>query len=101
MAQKQNKDFIVELAERLAKDAGHPDIRAHKWELWEYVDPSQLDPKHYTGPEGHLWQLLLQNEATHQVVARIGFWDEEIDDCETDKQQVVTVRLQEAISKLG
>ena len=44
MTREENKKWIVEQVERLAREAGHGNVGFHSWELCEYVDPSELDP---------------------------------------------------------
>ncbi len=100
MAKEECKQYVGELAEQLAKEAGHSEIRVHKWEIWDIADTSELDPNQYTGPSGHLWQLVLEDGRIHQF-AKIGFSDREIDASKTEKKQEVVDRLREAISKLG
>lgn len=100
MAKEEYKAYIGQLAEQLAKEAGHADIRVHKWELCENVDPSELDQNKYTGPAGHLWQLVLEDQRIHQYT-NIGFSEREIDACKTNKKQAVMDRLHEAVGKLG
>ncbi len=100
MAKEECKQYVGELAEQLAKEAGHSEIRVHKWEIWDIADTSELDSNQYTGPAGHLWQLVLEDGRIRQF-AKIGFSDREIDGSKTDKKQEVVDRLREAIGKLG
>ena len=101
MAREENKKWIIERVERLAREAGHGDVRFEKWELCEYVDPSELDPNKYTGPAGEVWKLILKEELAEEPIASIGLTDKEIDGCKTHQSEAVSSRLQDAIGKLG
>ena len=101
MTREENKQWIVEQVERLAREAGHGDIRFHSWELCEYVDPSELDPNKYTGPAGEVWKLILTEELAQEPIAGIGLTEREIDGCKTDQSEAVSTRLHDAVSKLG
>ena len=59
MAREENKKWIIELVERLAREAGHGNVKFHSWEFCKYVDPIELDPNKYTGPAGEVWKLIL------------------------------------------
>ena len=100
MAKEECKQYVGELAEQLAKEVGHSELRVHKWEIGDVADTSELDSNQYTGPVGHLWQLVLEDGRIHQF-AKIGFSDREIYGSKTDKKQEVADRLREAISELG
>ncbi len=101
MTREENKKWIIELVERLAREAGHGDVRFHEWELCEYVDPSELDPNKYTGPAGQVWKLILKEESAEEPIASIGLTDKEIEGCKTHQSEVVSTRLHDAIGKLG
>ncbi len=72
MARKENKKWIIELVERLAREAGHGNVKFHSWKFYEYVDPSELDPNKYTGPAGEVWKLILAEEVAPEPIASIG-----------------------------
>ena len=101
MTREENKKWIIELVERLAREAGHGYVRFHEWELCEYVDRSELDPNKYTGPAGQVWKLILKEESAEEPIASIGLTDKEIEGCKTHQSEVVSTRLHDAIDKLG
>ena len=101
MAREENKQWIIEQVERLAREAGHGNVRFHSWELCRYVDPSELDPNKYTGPAGEVWKLILAEEIAKAPIASIGLTEKEIEGCKTHQSEVVSNRLHDAIGKLG
>jgi len=101
MTREENKQWIIEVVERLAREAGHGNVRFHEWEFCEYVDPSELDPNKYTGPAGQVWKLILKEETEEEPIASIGLTDKEIEGCKTHQSEIVSVRLHDAIGKLG
>ncbi len=101
MAREENKKWIIELVERLAREAGHGNVIFHSWELCEYVDPSELDPNKYTGPAGEVLKLALKEELAEEPIASIGLTEKEIDGCKTHQSEAVSTRLHDAVVKLG
>ncbi len=101
MTREENKTWIIEQVERLAREAGHGNVQFHSWELCEYVDPSELDPNKYTGPGGEVWKLMLKEETAEEPIAVIGLTEKEIDGCKTHQSEAVSTRLHDAIGKLG
>ncbi len=101
MAREENKKWIIEVVERLAREAGHGNVIFHSWEFCKYVDPSELDPNKYTGPAGEVWKLILTEEMAREPIASIGLTEKEIDGCKTHQSEAVSTRLHDAIVKLG
>jgi hypothetical protein len=101
MTREENKKWIIQEVERLARESGHGNVRFHSWELCDYVDPSELDPNKYTGPAGEVWKLILQEETGREPIASIGLTEKEIDGCKTDQSEAVSIRLHDAVGKLG
>ena len=101
MTREENKKWIIDQVERLAREAGHGNVRFHSWELCEYVDPSELDANKYTGPAGEVWTLILTEEQAPEPIASIGLTEREIDGCKTDQSEAVSTRLHDAVGKLG
>ncbi len=101
MTREENKKWIVEQVERLAREAGHGIVEFHSWELCEHVDPSELDPNKYTGPAGEVWKLRIKEELVEEPLAIIGLTEKEIDGCKTHQSEAVSARLHDAIGKLG
>ncbi len=101
MTREENKEWIVEQVERLAREAGHGIVEFHSWELCEHVDPSELDPNKYTGPAGEVWKLRIKEELVEEPLAIIGLTEKEIDGCKTHHSEAVLARLHDAIGKLG
>lgn len=101
MAREENKKWIIELVERLAREAGHGNVKFHSWKFYEYVDPSELDPNKYTGPAGEVWKLILAEEVAQEPIASIGLTEKEIDGCKTHQSETVSTRLHDAVGKLG
>ena len=97
-ASEEHRKSIGNLAETIAQESGHPNLRAVIWDLREYIHLKELDPAKSTGPGGHVWELLLGESG--RPVASIRFTDLEIEKCETDKKDVIEARLREAINKL-
>ena len=55
----------------------------------------------YTGPDGHVWKMILKDTATEKLVQSVGFTDKEINFFKSDLSNEVEARLQEAIGKVA
>jgi len=97
----EQRTNLGEKVEQIFAEAGLPNITVGIWELRDNIDLNDMDPDRYTGPGGHLWQLLLIDTKSGQQVGSIGFTDKEIHSFEAESKEVTEDRIRAAVERIA
>ncbi len=87
--------------EQLFTEEGLPNVTVGIWELRDNIELTDMYPDRYTGPDGHLWQLLLIDTKLGHQIGSIGFTDEEIHSFEAESKEVTEDRIRKAVERIA
>ncbi len=97
----EQRTKLGQKVEQLFTEEGLPNITVGIWELRDNIELTDMDPDRYTGPGGHLWQLILIDTKSGQQVGSIGFTDEEIQSFEAESKEVTEDRIRNSVKRIA